>query len=610
ALAIELAAMRVDVFGVGGLQRQLADRFRLLAGRRAGLERHRTLAATLDWSYGLLPPRDAAMLCAVSVFAGAFRVDDASAVANVPAAEAAPILAELAAQSLLATDADADAGELYRPLETTRAYGLEKLLASGEAESVRLRHAEHIGSVMQRAARDLGERTAREWSASYRRYLDELRAALAWAGADAATRPLLIRLTLAGTVLWNHFSLTEESRPYLERALAELREADEAGTALEMNLQLCLAGAVLYTRGMIPTAREAMARALDISVRRRDTESRLLCLRLIGTYELLSGELDAGNRTLETFLALAAAEAPSVVAEGETHLGAGEILVGRLGSARQRLERLYAHGLRDPSYLRFLHNNSVNILAVLSHAEWLTGSPDTAAQTAARGVEYGLEAKHELSLSIGLAWASLLYFWAGRDEECRSHGAMLDELVEKHGIVFCRPIATFCRGALASQHPHTLSQGVEDLERTVAECHALGHRVRLPYYLAVLAEALTRRGRLSEADATLHEALDRAARQNEQWCLPELLRIQAATLAGRRPDDERAALLLRSMSIAESIGAASWRLRAASDLARLWQAGGRTLEANRLLEPVFAAFSEGFATRDVAAAAQLLAELR
>src|SRR5262249_11904682 len=68
ALAIELAAMRVDVFGAVGLHRQLDDRFRLLGGRRAGLERHRTLAATLDWSYSLLSMGEAALLRAVSVF--------------------------------------------------------------------------------------------------------------------------------------------------------------------------------------------------------------------------------------------------------------------------------------------------------------------------------------------------------------------------------------------------------------------------------------------------------------------------------------------------------------------------------------------------------------
>ncbi len=54
-LALELAAARVDVFGVKGLAARLDDRFTLLtSGRRTALPRHQTLRATMDWSYELL----------------------------------------------------------------------------------------------------------------------------------------------------------------------------------------------------------------------------------------------------------------------------------------------------------------------------------------------------------------------------------------------------------------------------------------------------------------------------------------------------------------------------------------------------------------------------
>jgi predicted ATPase len=53
----------------------------------------------------------------------------------------------------------------------------------------------------------------------------------------------------------------------------------------------------------------------------------------------------------------------------------------------------------------------------------------------------------------------------------------------------------------------------------------------------------------------------------------------------------------------------SWRLRAANDLARLWRAGSREDDARKMLLPVFNEFTEGFATRDLVAAAELLATL-
>jgi len=53
-LAIEFAAPRVEVLGVEGLAARLDDSLLLGARRRAGLPRHRTMRAVVDWSYGLL----------------------------------------------------------------------------------------------------------------------------------------------------------------------------------------------------------------------------------------------------------------------------------------------------------------------------------------------------------------------------------------------------------------------------------------------------------------------------------------------------------------------------------------------------------------------------
>jgi predicted ATPase/DNA-binding winged helix-turn-helix (wHTH) protein len=137
ALAIELAATRIDMFGVRGLVDQLDNRFRLLAGRRAAPERHRTLAATVDWSYNLLTHEEAALLRAVSVFAGSFDVDDAAAVAKTDPAQVTEDLVQLASKSLLAVDIDAG-GVAYRLLETTRAYCLQWLQQDREEDPVTL----------------------------------------------------------------------------------------------------------------------------------------------------------------------------------------------------------------------------------------------------------------------------------------------------------------------------------------------------------------------------------------------------------------------------------------------------------------------------------------
>ncbi|MET0350085.1 MAG: tetratricopeptide repeat protein [Rhizobacter sp.] len=612
ALAIELAAMRVDVFGVKALRQQLDDRFRLLSGARAGLERHRTLAATLDWSYGLLPDNEAGLLRAVSVFTGAFTLEGAAAVGGTLPGEAGGLLAGLVSKSLLSSETDAVA-PTWRLLETTRAYGLERLARAGEDRAVRHRHAHHVGEVLERAAADWGRQLSRDWGAAHGAHLGDLRAALAWAEAEPYEHVLLIRLTTAGILLWNHFSLTDESRAHVTNAIARLGDAGWAGTAVEMNLQFALAGAILYTRGVTPDARLAIAHALRLSEQLADTDFRLRCLRLIGTIELFFGHHDAGIRTLETFLSIATAEDPTALAEGETHLAVGETFVGRLKRARRRMERLHAKQARDfenARFARFQYSNSVNNLVVLCHAQWLTGHPDAAARTAERILECGRQSAHELSLSIALAWNSLAYLWLGREDECSRHATMLEEIVERHGIVTWRPLATFCRGAVAAARQPGHPEPIAGLTRAIAEFRAIGHLARLPWYVAVLAEALGRSGRFEEAEARAREALALAAVQNERWCVPEILRIQARLASDQGRPEDAEPLLRQAIQVSRDMGAMSWRLRATHDLALLWQARSRTAQARRLLKGVHDRFSEGFETRDLLAATRLLAELR
>src|SRR5262249_18364306 len=153
ALAIELAAGRVDAFGVRGLAARLNDRFRLFtSGRRTALARHQTLGATLDWSHELLPDAERMLLRRLAVFVGDFTPESARAVASgagIAASEVFDCIANLVAKSLISADIGGDIVR-YRLLDTTRAYALEKLVASGEYEAFARRHAEYYRDLFER----------------------------------------------------------------------------------------------------------------------------------------------------------------------------------------------------------------------------------------------------------------------------------------------------------------------------------------------------------------------------------------------------------------------------------------------------------------------------
>ncbi len=62
----------------------------------------------------------------------------------------------------------------------------------------------------------------------------------------------------------------------------------------------------------------------------------------------------------------------------------------------------------------------------------------------------------------------------------------------------------------------------------------------------------------------------------------------------------------RALATARAQRARSWELRAATNLARLWQGQGKRQQARDLLAPIYGWFTEGFDTLDLKEAKVLL----
>jgi len=154
-LAIELAAARLHVLPVAELLVRLDDRFRLLRrGSRAIVDRHQTLQAALDWSYGLLDPTEQALLRRLAVFAGGWEVTAAEAVCSgddVAAEAVLELLDELLERSLVYVY-DAEGTPRYGLLETVRQYGAQQLERAGEAVAVQNRLLAWCATLAEQAA--------------------------------------------------------------------------------------------------------------------------------------------------------------------------------------------------------------------------------------------------------------------------------------------------------------------------------------------------------------------------------------------------------------------------------------------------------------------------
>jgi predicted ATPase/DNA-binding SARP family transcriptional activator len=142
-LAIELAAARAGVLTPAQVLEQLEAQplDALSSGYRDTAPRHRTLRATLQWSYGLLPVEAQDFLADLGVFRVGFTLEAAQAVCTH--ADVLEMLTVLQEASLVnvANVADGGTESRFALLETVRQFALDALERTGRATTVRLRHA-------------------------------------------------------------------------------------------------------------------------------------------------------------------------------------------------------------------------------------------------------------------------------------------------------------------------------------------------------------------------------------------------------------------------------------------------------------------------------------
>jgi len=235
--------------------------------------------------------------------------------------------------------------------------------------------------------------------------------------------------------------------------------------------------------------------------------------------------------------------------------------------------------------------------------------PDAALRAARSVVDDAVATDHALSLCLVLMLAACpVALLVGDIQRAKRFVDILLGTSTAHAIDLWHTEGSCFSGALLVRggKPH---QGRDLLMRAMNGPPYMWSNVHRVEMLLELARAFACTGDFQQGSDVLDEALADSARRGERWCMAELLRMKAEMLLGMDASgaDSRAEeLLQQSLDWARRQAALSWELRAASSLARLRLRQGKAREGHACLEPVYARFTEGFDTADLAAARQLL----
>ncbi len=607
-LAMELAAARVELLGLRELAARLDDRLRLLTtGRRTASWRHRTLRATLDWSYELLSPFEQTVLRRLAVFPGVFNVSSACAVAAKPGGDSQDVLealTSLVGKSLLVVQSSDDR-VLYRLLETSRAYALEKLVRTPEAAETRRRHA-RLCCTWGRLAPDCPQLPTDAWLAANSYKIDDIRAALDWALGPNGDAAVAVRLTAISSPFWFNLCLLNEYQDRLVLALAVLERTGRRAPAMKLQLNTALGHTLLYTRGACPEAQTALHAALEVAERLNIPLYRKRALWGLWVDRLMAADYHQAVVVASHFRRIAGRSGTQTTTAlvGERMMALAYHLAGKQNAARRHAERALAWPTqpgtpaRDPAlpFVRGIVDHRVAAHAALAHILWIQGFPDQAMHASRDSVSHALSINHALSLCYALTCVSGVTLWRGDLPTARQEIDLLLDQASRHALGYWKFWGHCLEFALLRQDGRAGSERRLEL-------------LRSPACTPLHVESL---GTLTD-DPVPESALERAKSGLAGWCAAELLRVSGETLLkGRRTNTTLAqaeALFQSSLELARRQGALSWELRAAMSLARLWKTCGDLPQAYHLLASVQARFTEGFETADLVTASALLADL-
>lgn len=338
-LAIELAAARVRLLPPDILLSRLDNRLRLLRGGARNLpDRQQTLRATIDWSYGLLPPSEQRLFGRLGVFVGSWTLEAAEAVCNLDDdMDVFEGILSLAEKSLLRRSGEDETR--FTMLETLREYAGEVLHSSGEDVVMQRRHLEYILGRLTLARSGLHGPQQMQWFARLHLARPDLLAAMRFcldSGQAAQLGPFARALGWMWSLRADYAAL-----PLLNEALA--------GTALPGEARAW----VLFARSLIDfrlgqyTTAESVARESDKLFEAAGDVAGVAYARNALGLALMAQQPAAAHTALEESLGMARAEGDDwLTMFNLSLLGWLDVLAGLHAESAQTLEEASQIGVR------------------------------------------------------------------------------------------------------------------------------------------------------------------------------------------------------------------------------------------------------------------------
>jgi predicted ATPase len=173
---------------------------------------------------------------------------------------------------------------------------------------------------------------------------------------------------------------------------------------------------------------------------------------------------------------------------------------------------------------------AVECLSYAALSEWHLGEIASCKTNMGEAIGLAKELNDMAALGLALYWAGLLAHFEGNPAEVERLASELIELSTRQTFASWLPGGVVLRGWARSASGNT-AEGMPWIEDGIRDYQATGAILRLPYFLALKAEALHLANRTSEALEAIREAESMVEKTEGRWWSAELHRLRGVFLA-------------------------------------------------------------------------------
>jgi class 3 adenylate cyclase/predicted ATPase len=432
-------------------------------------------------------------------------------------------------------------------------------------------------------------------------------------------------------------SANAEAIAHLTRGLELLKTLPDTPERAqqELTLQVALGGPLVATKGFAaPDVEHVYGRARDLCQQVGETPQLFAVLMGLFSFYFVQRQLQRAHELEEQLLSLAHRQQdPTLLLEAHhacwsTARARGDLAVARV-HAEQGLALYDPQRHRAHTFLYTVHDPGVCGWSELTLTLWLQGYPAQALQNSHKALALAHELINPFNLAFALHFAAILHQLRREVQPAQAQAEATITLSAEQGFSFFLALGTIMQGwALAEQGQE--EDGIAQIRQGLASLRATGAETTTSYFLALLAKAYGKAGRVKEGLAALTEALTGVDKSGERFYEAELYRLKGTlTLQSQIPgpkskiEEEAEACFHKAIEIARQQQAKSLELRATMSLARLRQQQAtqpesrathhetrvKLADAHRMLSEIYSWFTEGFDTKDLQEAKVLLEEL-